>query len=218
MLGDLPEEDRRRIVALTRRRSFGRREVIFHEGDPADTMHLIGSGHVGIRVTTPLGDVATLAVLAQGDIVGELALVDVEGVRSATATAIEPTETLALHRREFEELRERHPRVQLFLTATLARQLRRMNTQLLEALYLPAERRVARRVLEIVDVYRNASAPTDVVTVPLTQEDIAALAGTSRATVNRVLGELQQQGAVHVARGRIQVLDVATVARRGGPT
>jgi CRP-like cAMP-binding protein len=47
----------------------------------------------------------------------------------------------------------------------------------------------------------------------VTQDDVATMAGTSRATVNRVFGELEAAGALTVARGRITVLDRARVAR-----
>jgi CRP-like cAMP-binding protein len=59
----------------SRRRRFDKGEVIFHEGDPGDTMHLLAKGHVAVRVTTPLGDVATLLILKPGDFFGEVALV-----------------------------------------------------------------------------------------------------------------------------------------------
>ena len=71
------------------------------------------------------------------------------------------------------------------LLALLALDVRRMNDRLLEAFYLPAERRIRRRVLEIAAMYGDEPP----ITVPLTQEELAALAGTARATVNRVLRE-----------------------------
>ena len=52
--------------------------------------------------------------------------------------------------------------------------------------------------------------------VPLTQEDIAAMAGTSRATVNRVVRDEAKRGAVELARGRITILDADELARRCG--
>src|SRR5687767_10810905 len=99
LLGALDAENRRRILATARRRRFARREVLFHEGDPGDTLHLVDSGRVAVRVTTPLGDTATLIVLGAGAVLGELALVEGGGGRrSATAVALERTETLSLHR------------------------------------------------------------------------------------------------------------------------
>ena len=70
LLRSLSEEDRRQVLSAARRRRFTRREVLFHEGDPGDTLHLIDKGRVAIRITTPLGDAATVGVLGRGDVVG----------------------------------------------------------------------------------------------------------------------------------------------------
>lgn len=196
------------MLAAARRRRYARREVLFHEGDPSESLHLIDSGRVAIRVGTALGDTATLVVLGPGEVLGELSLVDgAEARRTATAVALERVETLTLHRDTFEELRAEHPTVERFLVAVLAAQVRRLSTHLVEALYVPADTRVARRLLELDDVYAGAE-------ITLTQEDVATLAGTSRATVNRVVGELETAGAVALRRGRIAVTDREVLTRK----
>jgi CRP-like cAMP-binding protein len=80
---------------------------------------------------------------------------------------------------------------------------------LLEALYLPAERRVLRRLAELAELYADEDG-----SIPLTQEQLAEMAGTSRATVNRVLGEEQERGTVQLRRGKTLVLEPAELARR----
>lgn len=208
LLQTLADDDRRRVLAAARRRRYTRREVLWHEGDPGDTLHLIDSGRVAIRVATPLGDTATVTVLGPGDVVGELALIDGErGRRTASAVALEKTETLVLHHDAFEDLRREHPTVERFLVAVLAAQVRRLTAHLLDALYVPADTRVARRLMELHAVYDGGD-------IALTQEDIATLAGTSRATVNRVVGELEEAGAVELKRGSITVVDAARVERK----
>ena len=212
ILDGIPEDDRRRVLAATRRRRFGRREVLFHEGDPGDTVHLIDRGRVAVRTTTPLGDVATLNVRGAGDVVGELALLDPASRRTASVVALEPTETLALHRDEFVELRQRHPSVDRFLVVVLAREVQRLSTLLAEALYVGVDTRVVRRLLALAEEYANGEGGP--VEIPLTQEELASIAGTSRATVNRVLGECEAEGAVDVKRGRIVVIDEQPLRRR----
>ena len=68
--------DERALRAACRRRRFARGETVFHEGDPAGAFHLLEIGHVAIRLTTPLGDVAIIDVLEPGDTFGEQALVE----------------------------------------------------------------------------------------------------------------------------------------------
>ena len=220
ILSSLSEEDRRRVLSSTRRRKFSRREVLFHEGDPGDTLHLIDKGRVAVRITTPLGDVATLGVLGAGDVVGEMAVLHEGGRRGATVIALEPAETLSLQRDQFLELRRDNPAVDRFIIEVLASHVRRVDAHLMEALFVPVERRVLRRLLALMDVYGGpgpspgSDDPGEASEIPLTQDDLASLAGTSRATVNRVLRQAEEAGWVSLGRGRIKVLDPERLARR----
>lgn len=137
LLGGIPEADVQRLLAIARRRTFRRGEVVFHMGDPADTLHLIAAGRFAVRVQTALADVAILTVLGAGQLFGELALLEPDAHRSATVEALEPGETRSVHRPDFEELRRRHPQVSDVLIAILAGQVQRLSRQLLEALYMP---------------------------------------------------------------------------------
>ena len=206
MLEGLSEHEVRRLIASARRRRFARQEVLFHEGDPATTVHLIAKGRIAIRVTTPQGDVATVDLVLAGDVVGELALLSPGRRRGATAVAMEPTETLSIDETTFSSLRREDPAVSDFLVQLLAARVHRLTERLLEALYLPAEVRLWRRILELADVYGDV--------VPLTQEDLAGLAGTTRATVNRALRREEKLGTITLGRGRVTVVDHAGLTRR----
>jgi CRP/FNR family cyclic AMP-dependent transcriptional regulator len=93
----------------------------------------------------------------------------------------------------------------------LINEIRVMNERLLEAYYVSAERRVLRRVLELSRVYGGDNRPAE---IPLTQETLAGMAGTSRATVNAVLREAQTRGLVELSRGNTRVLDSVGLAKR----
>jgi CRP/FNR family transcriptional regulator, cyclic AMP receptor protein len=213
LLADVPEDALRALLTIARRRTFERHEVVFHRGDPADSLHLIRKGRFSVAIATPLGDTAMLSVRGPGDAFGELALLGREPVRSATVSALEPAETYSIYGGDFERLRHEHPIVNDVLIAILTDRLRRLSDQLLEAYYVPADRRVLRRVYELAELYRHGEAQVE---VPLTQEEIAELAGTSRATVNRVLREAERLGTVELRRGRTAVLDFGELARRAG--
>jgi CRP/FNR family transcriptional regulator, cyclic AMP receptor protein len=198
LFADVPPEDVRRLLAIARRRTFARGEVVFHRDDPANALHLILTGRFGVSITTPLGETALLAVRGPGDAFGELALVSGrETLRSATVAALEPGETRSVFRDDFARLRREHPDVDAVLTAILAERVTRLSERLTEAYYLAAEARVLRRLEELAELYGGA--------VPLPQEALAELAGTSRATVNRVLREQEKQGHVQLGRARIVV-------------
>jgi CRP-like cAMP-binding protein len=207
LLADLPPEDVRTLLSIARRRTFSRGEVVFHRDDPADSLHLVVRGRFGARVLTPLGDGVLVDVLGPGQSFGELALISPEARRSATVEALEAGETRSVYRDEFARLQREHPGVKDVLLRLLAEQLRRSTDRVVEAHHVDAETRVRRRLFELTALYEDG-------VVPLTQEDIAALAGTSRATVNRVLREEQRLGSVRLSRGRTTVLDRESLERR----
>ena len=213
LLAPLADADRRTLLSMARRRRFRRNEVVFHEGDTGDALHLISKGRVAVRVMTPLGDIATLVILGPGEYFGELAIVS-PAPRNATVVALEPVETLALHRDEFNELRRQHRWIESFLVEALAAELRRSSLRLLEALYVPVDKRVFRRLEALAEIYREDSDASTIV-IPLTQEDIAQLAGTTRPTANRVIRGAEDAGVLRLGRGKIEIRDIEGLRKRG---
>jgi CRP-like cAMP-binding protein len=213
VLASLPLEERRGLVAGLRRRSYHRDEVIVHQGDPADTLHLIAAGHVSVRVTLPGGEFVVVAILGPGEAFGEIALVGSPHARSATVIALEQCETLSLSRDEFHRLRTSYPGVDRFLIELLSARVERLNNYLLEALYVPAERRVLRRLLRLCELYTGDDQR---IVIPVTQEMLASLAGTTRPTANQVLRRLVASGIVSISRSQIVVLDHQSLQQRAG--
>jgi CRP/FNR family cyclic AMP-dependent transcriptional regulator len=208
LLDILDEEEQRDVVAAARRRRFKRNEVVFHDGDPGDTLHLVVEGHFAIRITTPLGDQAMIRVFGPADYFGELAMLS-PGPRRGSAISLDGGETLSLHREDFQRLRETRPKINEALTDALVVEVRRLSAALIEALYVPVERRVWLRLIDLVELY-GGDPP---VVIPITQDDIAQLAGTTRPTANRVLRVGEEQGVLGLARGRIEVHDRAALRR-----
>jgi CRP-like cAMP-binding protein len=164
-----------------------------------------------VRVTLPGGEFVILAILGPGDAVGERALVGDPRPRGATVIALEPCETLSLGRDQFERLRASYPGVNRFLVELLSARVDRLNGHLLEALYVPAERRVLRRLLDLCQLYAGDGQH---IVIPVTQDMLASLAGTTRPTANQVLGRLAASQLVEVSRGQILVLNRSELRRR----
>jgi CRP/FNR family cyclic AMP-dependent transcriptional regulator len=211
MLGDVAEPERRAVLQATTRRKFRKGDTIFHEGDLGDTLHMIERGHVAVRVSTPGGDVVTLTVLGGGECFGEQALLSPDDRRTASVVALDATETLALHRNDFAVLRERQPAVEQFLVGVLAATVRRLSEQVLEALYVPVDKRLLRRLVDLVDMYGDGEQPCS---IPITQEDLADMAGTTRPSANRCLHDLVTAGIADLTRGRITINDRAGLLKR----
>jgi len=210
LLDALTDDDRRRLLATTRRRRFAASEVIFHAGDRGDCVYLIEHGLVAVRIGTRLGDVATLTMLGPGSAFGELALIDGNERRSATVVAIDATDTRVVDHGEFDALRREYPQVERFLVELLAAQVRQLTDLVVEAMFVPADARVLRRLVAVAEQFGKH----DGTVVALTQDDLASMAGTTRPTANRVLKRAETDGLLRLGRGRIEIVDAAELSRR----
>lgn len=211
LFAEVPAEDVRRLLSIARRRTFRKGEVVFHRDDLAESLHLVVKGRFAVRITTSLGESAMLDVLGPGDAFGELALLLPDARRSATMEALEEGETRSVFRDDFARLQVQHPGVKDVLLRLLAEQLARASDRIVEAHYTDAETRVRRRLCELGERYATGEGGA---VVPLTQEDLAGMAGTSRATVNRVLRDEEKRGAVELARGRTIIRDLEELRKR----
>src|SRR4051794_3553667 len=215
LLQALPEQGRRQVLERCRALSFAPREVVFQQGQVGDHLFLVTAGRALVHATTEAGEAVTFAVVGPGQTFGELSLVDTYQRRTGTVVALGRLETLALHRDDFRILRDRYPGVDRLLVEALAARVERLSRHLLESLYVPVEQRVARRLIAVAGAFGGLQPGT---VVPITQEDLAGLAGTTRPTANLVLRAMEEQGAVKLRRGRIEIVDPASIRGRARPS
>ena len=144
------------------------------------------------------GDSVLLDVLGPGHAFGELALLLPGARRSATVSALEDGETRSVFRDDFAQLQRSHPGVKDVLL--------RCSPSSSGARATASSRRTTstprRACAAGSSRWRRSTRRRTAAVVPLTQEDLAAMAGTSRATVNRVLRDEEKRGTVALRRGR----------------
>jgi CRP-like cAMP-binding protein len=195
-------------------RRFRRGETVFHVGDPGDALFIVMAGSIKITLPADSGDEAILATLRAGDFFGELALLD-GAPRSATAVAIEPTETYVLSRDGFRELIATQSQMREALLATLAAEVRRLTNHVEELHFLDITGRLASRLVRL-SAESGATRLADGgvrLAGPLTQGDLAAMIGCTRQSVNKLLGLFSDDGFIRLERDRIVVLDLDGLKR-----
>ena len=200
-----------RLAGRLRQRRFRRNEVIFHQGDPGDSLHIVGEGAVKIVLPSLDGEEAILATLRPGDFFGELALLD-GAPRSATAVALDQATTLSLPRDAFVELLDQDRGLRDALLAGLAHELRRVTGHVEELHFLDLAGRLATRLARLA---READPAADRVRLdwPYTQSDLAAMIGGTRQSVNRLLSELVAAGLVTVESEALVIPSVDALLR-----
>ena len=183
------------VIGAMRARRFRRGEVIFHGGDPGDSLFIVASGSVKIMVDPEDGsEPAILTTVGAGGFFGELALLDGRA-RSATAVAVDRVETLVLRRDAFDRLITDVPAISRALLAALAGEIRRLTDQFEDLHFLDLPGRLARHLLRQI-VPDGQPFPDGEVRQPwpYTQGELAGMIGGSRQSVNRLLADFVAQG------------------------
>ena len=199
--------EREELASRMRVRQFARDEVVFHRDDPSGHLFAIVAGTVKLLAQDEAGREVTIAILRGGDVFGELELFD-DVPRSVTVTAMTETQVLALNRNDFFEVLERHPRAMRVMLTILARTIRDNARRIEDLVFLDLPSRVAKALL---DLRTTHGADCE---IQLTQDDIAAFVGATRASVNRVLADLEQQGILGIGRRQIEIKDLARLQRQ----
>jgi CRP-like cAMP-binding protein len=187
-------------------RRFRPGQIVFHLGDPAGLLYIITRGKVKISQSTLDGQEAVLAILGEGDFFGELALLD-DSPRSASAEAIETTETLTLHREEFLNFIDGNPSFAHHVLNVLARRIRHLNSQISDIFFLDLPARLARTLLLLAQQHGQEDLEGVVIDLSLTQTDLADMTGATRVSVNKALGRFRKQDWVRVQGRQVTVVD-----------
>lgn len=213
ILRGLQPSEQEQVKHLARRRLFRPNDVIFQKGDPGDCLHIIQKGRVKICVVDERGAELVFALLSEGDLLGEMAVLDGQP-RSATAIAFGETETLCIERGAFLDFLRTSPRASASIISLLCRRLRETDRTLEEIAFLDVAGRLASKLLQMGTSGANGPPSREhTPTTSITQEELAHLVGASRTMVNKVLNSFADLGYVRMARGATAVLNKAELER-----
>ena len=213
LFAELPPERIHELAQMCRRRMYQRNETIFHKGDPGNGLYILTDGQVKIVLPSETGEEAMLAVLEPGDFFGELALFD--GLpRSATVVAASKAEVLMLPRDDFMGFVTRNGEVAIALFAVLSRRLRATDELVEDAVFLDVPGRLAKRLLDLAEKHGKKTDQGIEIDLKLTQQDLAAMVGATRESVNKHLGWMRDHRLVSLDRQRIILLRPEELRRR----
>ncbi|MCX6021772.1 MAG: Crp/Fnr family transcriptional regulator, partial [Chloroflexi bacterium] len=205
LFSELSAEELRSLGARAQRRRFRAGEAVFHKDDPGSMLYVMVSGLVKITLPSDEGHEAVLALVSAGEVFGELALLDGQP-RSASAVAMDPTETLTLRRDDFLAFVRDNPDAAIKIMGILSSRLRNSNDLIADTMFLDVPTRIAKK---LVDLAADFGKRTDLgveIELRLRQQDMASMVGASRESVNRCLIMLEDRGIIKLDKQRITVL------------
>jgi CRP-like cAMP-binding protein len=193
------------IKKLVFEKTVDRAETVVLEGEPATSLYFVASGAVRVFKTSAEGKEQILSIVRPGESFNDVAIFD-GGPNAASAQAMGPVLLYGIKKDDMEAVLRAHPRTALNVIRVLARRVRDL-VSLVENL---AFRHVIGRVAKILSeqaVGETERGPR------LTQQEMAAMAGTAREVVGRSLKALEEQGAIKLDRHRIIITDKEALRR-----
>jgi CRP/FNR family cyclic AMP-dependent transcriptional regulator len=192
------------LTAAARIQTLARGEELFHKDDEGSRFFAVVSGRLKALTTSSDGDDVVFGIVGPGEVVGEIALLG-ETRRTATVTAIEPCELLAIDRRDLIAFLKRNPEVAIGMMQVLAARVAQLSEWVEDTLFLNLPLRLAKKLLALADLYGEKTAAGVRVDLKLSQEEWGDLVGTTRESVNKQLRAWTEAGLVSVDRGYVVV-------------
>ena len=188
--------------------------VVLYEGQLGAPVVTLVEGRVRVTALARDGRELVLAFRGAGSILGELAALD-QGQCSATVTAVDDVQAVVLTVTEFHDFLRARPDAAISLLRLVAHRLRDADRKRVEFAALDTPGRVAARIVELAD--RFGQPQTDgstIITLTLSQEQLATWVGSSREATVKSLAQLRGLGWVETGRRRILVHDLEALRRR----
>lgn len=211
IFADLDEAEMDALAASAPMKRFSAGSLIYSPHQPTETLFILKGGRVRIFRVSPDGRALTTAIISPGTIFGEMVVVG-QQMHDSFAEALDDVAVCAMTRRDVQTLLLGDARIAARISETLGRRLAQVEQRLSDAIFKSVPERIAGTLL----VMASTRPLGRTLQVQLTHEQLAALAGTSRETTTKVLGEFAQQGLITLGRGRVVVLDPAGLRQLAG--
>jgi CRP/FNR family cyclic AMP-dependent transcriptional regulator len=200
----LGEHELGRLSGIAREVKLQPGVALFEQGDESDGLYVVVSGIVRIFLTADDGREATINLLEEGEVIGEMALLD--GLqRSAGAAALTEVRLIFVPRDPFLALLDESTKLARQIILTLCERLRAANAQVDQAIFHDLRYRLLVLLRQIALIHGRVEADVAVVELDMTQGMLAQMLGASREAVNKQLRALAKEGKISVEGHQIRV-------------
>jgi CRP/FNR family cyclic AMP-dependent transcriptional regulator len=198
----LPPPVQQALLAIARRKLLDRGDALFLKGSMPDALFGVVNGELRVSAVGPDGREALIARLEAGHWFGEVSLL-IGRERVYAVAAVKPTEVAVVDAADFHALVAARPDVLMALTRLICFRLRQALAWIDDAMLMPLSARLARRLCSL---HAGPADASQAVRLNVSQEDLAAMLGVSRQSVNRVLKQWESEALLRIGYRSVDVL------------
>lgn len=205
IFADLDAAEMDAMAAAAPMKTYAAGALIYTPHQPIEALFILKQGRIRIFRLSADGRALTTAIINPGTIFGEMVVVG-QQMHDSFAEALDDVAVCVMGRADVQRLLLSDPRIAARISETLGRRLAELEVRLTDAVFKSVPERIA-GTLTVIATSPHGRSLIRTPQVRLTHEQLAALAGTSRETTTKVLGEFADRGLINLGRGRITILD-----------
>jgi CRP/FNR family cyclic AMP-dependent transcriptional regulator len=202
IFADLDEREMDAMAEAAPMKTYAAGALVYTPHQPLEALFILKRGRIRIFRVSPEGRALTTAIISPGTIFGEMVIVG-QRMHDSFAEALDDVVVCVMTKADVQRLLLGDQRIAARISETLGRRLAEVEQRLSDAVFKSVPERIA-GTLTVMASSRHLGRTSQ---VSLTHEQLAALAGASRETTTKVLGEFADLGVIGLGRGRITILD-----------
>lgn len=188
-------------------------EYLFREGDSAKYFYFVRSGQIFITKFAESGRVLSLRLATHGSIIGELPLYEENPVYIFNAVAQSKSEVYAIEFPTLHSWLEKKPSLAINLLKIIGVHMRKQHSKFRDLVLYGKKGAIYSTLIRFANSYGQEVEGGILITVPLTNQELANYSATARESLNRMLSDLRRQNVIDVINGRILIRDINFLKR-----
>lgn len=211
LFSQLSASDIADLEAQSKVRKLKKGDPVYLPTEQADGVLLIAQGRVKVCHATPDGKQSILGFLDVGEVFGELSILGNDR-RDEYVEATEKTTLVLLPKDAINAVLRKYPELVMGITKLIGVRRQRVEKRLRNLLFRSNRERVIHLLIELCEKYGRRSEAGVSLDIRLSHQEMASIIGSTRETVTVVLGQLQKENLIQIARRRVVILDLHRLA------
>jgi len=206
LFSELNHDELTRLSEITTERTVNKKQIVFMEGEKREAVFFIRTGVVKIFRVDENGNEQVINLLQNGEMFPHIGFFD-EGPYPSTAQAMEETHLLVIRVDDFNELLITYPRIAIKVMKIMGQRITQLANRIQEFISEDVAHRIIHTLLRLAEnnVMEDRSATIE---IPITNQDLANMVGTTRETINRIFNQLKKEGMIETSRKRIHIYNI----------
>ncbi|HET7658624.1 MAG TPA: Crp/Fnr family transcriptional regulator [Bacillales bacterium] len=207
LFSELNEYELQHICSITTTRVYPKRQYIFMEGEQREAVFFIQSGAVKTFKIDESGHEQVINILDKDEMFPHIGFFETNPY-PATAEAIEKTELLIIRIDDFDNLLTQHPVIALKVMKIMGQKILMLQQRIQELISQDVEHRLVRVLIRLARESGRKEGNGVHIHMPITNQDLANMVGSTRETVNRLLNSYKKANLLEATRQGISIHDV----------